>query len=336
MNDRSATSPDQAGSLTGTASPGADGTFLVIGESLVDLIADSTPGTFTARPGGSPFNVAVGLARLDQRVSFVTQYGDDALGRILNATLTANGIQAKSSPHPTSIAIATPDPNGSASYDFRFEWRLSGDAVDLPTNAACLHTGSLASVVEPGRKAVLAAVQRARIAGLPVSFDPNIRQSLTPDRTAVRTAVEEIVAAATIVKTSIEDINWLYPEDDPIQRTHRWAADGSRLVVLTRGPLGSIGFTKRQRVAVQASPTRVADTVGAGDSFTAALLSHLATTGSLRSAANLTAARIRDALEFASRASAITCAHTGAHGPTLRDIQLAARPHRSRRRRESG
>ena len=302
-------------------SPAAGGQFVVIGESLVDLVADVRPGRFSAHAGGSPFNVAIGLARLGHAVTFVTEYGEDPFGDVVDSHLRASGVRAVVHRRPTSLAIAAPDHDGSASYDFRFGWLLGRRDIAVAGGTACLHTGSLAAVVEPGRRAVLAAVRAARRAGIAVCVDPNIRPSFGADRRVVRAAIEELVEAATIVKASAEDIAWLYPDDDPVQRMRQWAAGSGRLAVLTTGADGCVGLVGSQVISVAANPVSVADTVGAGDSFTAALLANLAATDMLRVAPTLPADRVRGALEFAIRAATITCGRTGSYAPSIEDLR---------------
>jgi fructokinase len=294
--------------------------FLVIGESLVDLVTVPGSDTFTAYAGGSPLNVAVGLARLGRPVTLVTEFGDDHCGRLIGRRLRDSGVTVRRNVQPTSIAIAALDDAGSAEYDFRFGWRLDAAHVGPLSTAVCLHTGSLASLIEPGAAGVLAAVREARRHGLAVSFDPNVRPSLTPDRAAVAAKVEEFVAEATIVKASSEDATWLYPGSDPLESARRWAR-GGRLVILTMGARGCVGLTPAHAVAVPAQPARVADTVGAGDTFTAALLTHLQVRGALAAPENLTPDEIRGALEFATRAAAITCENRGAYAPTEAELR---------------
>jgi fructokinase len=312
--------------------PGPPAHFLVIGESLVDLVAVPWAGStvdgqaFTAHTGGSPLNVAAGLARLGQSATFVTEYGPDALGRLIEDTLrgaveAGGALDVRAVDRPTNLAIVTTGPTGSPSYDFRLGWSLGPADVEIPAETTCLHTGSLAVALEPGRWAVLAAVRAAHEAGVAVSLDPNIRPSLCGDRATARALIEELVDHATIVKASVEDIAWLYPDEDPRERMGRWATR-ARLVVLTTGADGCVGWSGPDRVELPAVPVTVVDTIGAGDSFTAALLAHLAETGTLATTGVLGPGRLRAALTFAGRAAAFTCARAGARGPSRAELDL--------------
>ncbi|MFG6199663.1 PfkB family carbohydrate kinase [Nonomuraea sp. JJY05] len=211
-------------------------TFLVIGESLVDLIGSPDARRFSAVAGGSPLNVAVALATLGQPVRFASEMGDDFFGDLLRDHLGRHGVgPAEIVPSAaTSLAFARIGEGGSASYDFRFDWRFSGP-VSLD-GVTCLHTGSLATLVEPGARHVREVMRAAAEAGIVVSYDPNIRTSLIGDRASALTSVEDCVRLSRLVKVSAEDLAWLYPGEPGLDAARRWAAwPGKRLVVVTRG-----------------------------------------------------------------------------------------------------
>lgn len=301
--------------------PAAGGRFLVIGESLVDLVGEATSAQFTACPGGSPLNVAVGLARLGQPVTFVTEYGDDPFGRVIHAHLVANAVAAVARRRrPTSLGVAVRQANRSATYDFRFGWSLARRDISLDGGTACLHIGSLAGVVAPGRRAVATAARAARRAKIPICFDPNIRPEVTANRREVRAVVNELIELADIVKTSTEDIAWLYPDENPLRRLRLWAGDGRRLVVLTAGPDGCVAIHGPNTVTVPALSIQVVDTIGAGDSFTAALLVALAQNDALHTPPRTSANLLTEILAYATKAAAITCTRTGADPPFARDL----------------
>src|SRR5512132_545233 len=160
--------------------------FVVVGEALVDLVGQRGGRTFSALPGGSPANVALGLARLGDSVTLKTRLGPDAFGEMIRAHLEASGVHVDGGPEEegakTSLAVATLAA-GIASYDFRIEWDL-GALAPLPVETRCLHTGSLATVLEPGKTDVEDLMelehQRGRVT---ISYDPNVRPALlgTPE-----------------------------------------------------------------------------------------------------------------------------------------------------------
>jgi fructokinase len=287
------------------------GVFLVVGESLVDLISGPGSWRFEATAGGSPRNVAVGLAAAGQPVRLASEVGDDLFGAFLRGHLSAHGVGTAelAAGGATSVAFARLDRDGRASYDFRFTWTWSA-APDL-AGVRCLHAGSLAAVTDPGAAAVRRVMAAARAGGVPVSYDPNLRPALLGSPRAVRGRIEELVGLASIVKVSDEDLRWLYPGRPGVAAAGRWARQGPALVVVTRGPRGAVAL--RPGYAAECDPPDVAlvDTVGAGDAFTAGLLASLASDGAL---ADPGPEAVDRALRQATATAAAVCAQRGA-GP---------------------
>lgn len=288
--------------------------FLVVGEALVDLISDAGSWRFEAAPGGSPLNVAVGLAAAGHPVRLASEIGDDLFGGLVRdhlarygvATTECTGIPA------TNLAFARVDEAGVASYDFRFGWGWPGPAA--LTGVDCLHTGSLATVVSPGADAVAQAVAAARRRGATISYDPNVRPSLFGDRRSALARIEPLVAAADLVKVSSEDLAWLYPGTPERTAAARWAQAGPRLVVVTRGGDGAVALHRGGTLECTAPRVPVVDTVGAGDTFTAALLSRLA--GPLAAEpAGPGDEDLAAGLRHATAAAAAVCARHGADPP---------------------
>jgi fructokinase len=301
---------------------------LVVGEALVDIML--RPGsTALERPGGSPANVALGLARLGRNAELLTHVGDDPRGRVVREHLESSGVHlvpgsvARGS---TSTATATLDAAGVARYDFNLDWRLpaTDNVLASPNPAQCLHTGSLAAVLQPGADDVLALVQKA--AGrATVSYDPNARPALMGDPVRARDRVETLARYADLVKVSDEDLAWLAPDEDPVQVAARWLDGGRAVVVVTRGSEGAVGLCRDGDVKVSAGFADVVDTVGAGDSFMAGLLDYLAELDLLgpHRLADLQAigtGELAGMLQHATRIAAITCARPGADPPTRADL----------------
>lgn len=294
------------------------GVFLVVGESLVDLISEPGSWRFEATAGGSPLNVAVGLAAAGHRVRLASEVGDDLFGALTRDHLARFRV-ADTDLAPagaTSLAFARLDADGVAGYDFRFTWQWSGS----PSlhGVACLHVGSLAAVVAPGAQAVRATVTAARERGVPVSYDPNVRPSLMGARAATAAAVEDLVAAADIVKVSAEDLAWLHPGRPDLAVAADWAARGPRLVVVTRGSGGAVALHEGYAVECAAPDVVLVDTVGAGDAFTAGLLSSLAREGALGGPDGAGGPggpprlAVEKALRYAVATATAVCTHRGA------------------------
>jgi fructokinase len=310
----------------------------VVGESLVDVVARKGSGEPTVHPGGSPANVAVALSRLGQRAALVTQIGADEHGGLIRAHLERNGVDvilAGPASQPTSQALATLDTHGAATYEFGLSWDVSG--LRLAEGSAAVHIGSLGVVLAPGGEQVLRLAESVcRRGDVVTSYDPNIRPSVTPDRRQVAATVGRAAASAHVVKMSDEDLAFLFPGTTPAQLAARLTGDGrpTQLLVVTKGRDGAEAVTRRTRWSIPAVPVVVVDTVGAGDTFTAALLAGLADSGLLSPAALATGvARKQDVLREivgqALAAAALTCTRPGADPPTageLRRFLAQARP----------
>ncbi|WP_018763303.1 carbohydrate kinase family protein [Arthrobacter sp. 135MFCol5.1] len=304
-------------------------TVTVIGESLVDIISEAGYAAPTrVHPGGSPLNVAVGVSRLNSAVNLVTHYDDDRYGLMIEEHLQSNGVTViRGGSAPTSRATATLAADGAATYEFDISWDLSG--ATLPALAAVetshhVHTGSIAALLAPGDQAVLgllgAAGKRATI-----SFDPNCRPSISPDVGAARRQAERFTAVSDLVKASDEDLAWLYPDRTPEESLRTWLDLGPSMAVLTRGPDGPILITRTERVEMTAEAVTVADTVGAGDSFMAALIAGLAQLEALGAAGRqrlqmLGAGELHALVAYANRAAAITCSRPGANPPHMDEL----------------
>jgi fructokinase len=291
---------------------------LVVGESLMDVVRRE--GGELRRPGGSPMNVAYGLGRLETPVQLLTSMGADADGLALAEHLTGAGVTLlpqSTAADRTGTAIATIDASGAADYDFDIEWQLP--AGELDAEPAWVHVGSISAFLEPGASAVERLL--ARFApNTTISFDPNIRPSLLDDHAGVVARFERVAAMSTLVKLSDEDAAWLYPATPIEQVLERVLGLGPRVVALTRGGAGAVFRTATKGFEVEAPAIRVADTIGAGDSFMSALIASL-----VEAPDPADPASVREAAEFAVRVAAYTCTQVGAAPPT-RDELAGFRP----------
>jgi len=300
---------------------------LVVGESLIDIVK-MPDGSGAEHPGGSPANVALGLARLGRSVDLLTRVGPDARGQVIRSHLEASGVQlveGSTTQERTSTAAATVDERGVATYDFDIDWRIEA-APDL-TGHLALHTGSIAAVLPPGGEEVLRLVGAAR-ERMTISYDPNARPKLMLPAAVTRPFMERYVALADVVKVSDEDLAWLAPGVDPMDVARSWLGLGPAVVVVTFGGRGASAVCAAGQVEVPAPPIVVVDTVGAGDSFMAALIDHLALTDVLGATRRerLRAISTREAvamLDHAVRIAAITCSRAGANPPTRAELTLA-------------
>jgi fructokinase len=314
--------------------------ILVCGEALVDLFVgapspDAGGGlSATAVAGGSPFNVAIGLARLGAPAGFFGGLSGDPLGAFLAARLRADGVDtgfAKRSAKPTPLVVVSPDAAGHPSYTFHANDCADRDVeeADLPSalgpEVEALAIGSWPMVVDPVGGALRALAEREGGRRV-VSLDPNLRPSMVGDLSRWRERFGGFVRDAAIIKVSEEDIGIAYGPDADAERLARgWLDGGASLVVLTRGPDGATAFHAEGVFHEPGRRVAVADTVGAGDTFHAALLARLRQRGLLRREA-LTAldpAALRDALRYAVAASGVTCTRRGADLPSAADVDAA-------------
>jgi fructokinase len=288
---------------------------LVIGEALIDTLVGQVEHV-----GGSPLNVAVGLARLGRDVDFLTHIGDDEAGRRISDYVKASGahlVPESVAATRTPTAVATIADDGSATYTFDLEWQLSGTPPVAPP--LFVHTGSIAAVRDPGCLAVAALLDAYRVSAT-VTFDPNVRPSLIADPDLARERIEHLVERSDIVKVSDEDLRWINPNHAPERTARAWLALGPAIVVVTMGEHGSLAFCAAGEARVAARPVRVVDTVGAGDAFTVGLLDTLWEVGLLSAGQRTPLRRIgldtlSAALEAAGLASALTVARAGADLP---------------------
>jgi fructokinase len=295
---------------------------LVIGEALIDIVHGD--GRMLEHPGGSPANVALGLGRLGLGVDLLTDLGRDQRGDRIAAHLASSGVQVlpeSFSNRRTSTAAAIIGPDGSASYVFDLRWdpHLEG----LVTAPQIVHTGSIAAFLDPGADAVREVLVASAAGQALVSVDPNVRPALMPSAGWAAARFEEFARLADVVKLSDEDAAWLYPGQPDSIVLDGLLDLGVRLAVVTRGADGAVLATRDHRVAVPARPVDVRDTIGAGDSFTAALLAGLLHDGAIPADPEA----LRRLGTRAVQAAAITVGRPGADLPTAAELESALRAH---------
>lgn len=303
----------------------------VAGEALIDLV-DEGGGRYRAHPGGSPANVAVGLARLGVPCSLLGRVSTDALGGQLASHLAGNGVSLRDvvrADEPTTLALASLDGAGQAAYSFYvqgtadWQWRPGELPGVLPPDVSGLHAGSLALALGPGARAVEDLLAAERVRGkVTISIDPNIRPPLAGRRADEVARVERQLRLAHIVKASEEDTGWLYPGAGSEVVAREWQRLGPRLVVITLGARGAYALAPDgTEVRRPARPVQVADTVGAGDAFCSGLLDALWRGGLLgaggdKALGGLTGRQIGEILDWAVLIAALTCERPGADPPT--------------------
>jgi fructokinase len=308
--------------------------FVVCGEALLDVFVahDTRAGVqLDAKMGGSPFNVAIGLARLGQAVAFFGAVSTDTLGERLMRALRDEQVAAEAvvrTPMGTTLGLVSLDENGVPSYCFHgtSDRQLTLDALQrIPTGARVFHVGSYATVVEPSASTLRALIEAERARSL-IAYDPNVRLAVQPSLDCWRDTLQWMISRDHLLKISEEDVALLYPGTPIEPLAAEWLSHGVQLVIVTRGAAGARAWTAQRRIQIPSVEIALADTVGAGDSFQAAFLTWLAEHEQLsrRALAKISSTDLTAALHFAAQAAAITCSRQGADLPRRPELPAMA------------
>ena len=301
------------------------------GEALIDMLPrTSTDGepSFAPYAGGAVFNTAIALGRLDVPVEFFSGISTDLFGQQIMQVLAASKAgtrYAHFANRPSTLAFVQLK-DGHATYVFYDEGTAGRmlSPADLPTlgdDVDALLFGAISLIPEPcgsTYEALMAREQAKRVTML----DPNIRPGFIPDKQKHLERISRMVAMADIVKLSDEDLNWFGETGSTEEIIARWLDKGPKLIVMTRGSKGAIGYSKKHTVSVSPKPVKVVDTVGAGDTFNAGILASLHEQGVLnkKAVAELSEGAIRKALELGAKAAAVTVSRAGANPPWKHEI----------------
>lgn len=294
------------------ADPVSAKSVLVVGEALIDIVEEGE--SVQEFVGGSPANTAIGVARQGHRARLFTRIGQDERGERIANHLANEAVELLAdswSSAPTSVAHVRIEADGSARYAFELDWCLPRVSL-APVNL--VHVGSIGLYLQPGNGEVLRLL-RERGEHCLVTLDPNIRPSLLLDREAAVHTFESAAAEADLVKLSDEDAEWLYPDLDVAGVLLRVRELGARIAVVTLGAEGSCALSAHGPARVAAVPGPLVDTISAGDSFMASLISCLLERGVEASAVELEAVLLR-----ASCASAIAVSVAGANPPLRSEL----------------
>ncbi|MGB7450133.1 MAG: carbohydrate kinase [Ornithinimicrobium sp.] len=303
-------------------------TVLVVGEALIDIVQPQDAES-TEHVGGSPANVAVGVAALGHPTMLATFIGQDDRGETIADYLRERQVglvDGSQDAEQTSTATAKLDEEGGATYDFELQWEVP--AVDL-TPFGHVHTGSIAATLQPGASDVFALMSSAR-ENATVSYDPNARPTIMGSAHDARGTIEERIGRSDVVKASAEDIEWLYEGAAATQVARLWGRLGPALVIITDGRRGALVHhtPTDAQTWVDAMSITVVDTVGAGDSFMGGLISGLLDAGMLGSAAardrliGASSEALTAAVHRGISSAAYTVARKGAASPTRSDLDI--------------
>lgn len=308
--------------------------IVAIGEVLIDLTQTGTDGAgvpqYAANPGGAPANLAVAAARLGASTALISKVGQDAFGRYLRKVMEENKVDVSAltvdEEQHTTMAVVSVDENGER--DFTFYRDPGADSMllkdEIPLGllkeARFLHFGSVSLTREPARTTTLCAVETARALGAVITYDPNYRANLWPDRDTAIRRMRKPLDMVDILKMSDEELPLLADTDDLEAGTAALAEHGIRLILVTLGPNGVFYRFGGKTGTVPGVPCTVGDTNGAGDTFFGAFLSRLSR---LDGPDCLTADMLEEMLAFANKAASITTSRRGAIPamPTLEEMK---------------
>ena len=298
------------------------------GEALIDFTSLGRM-RFQGYFGGSPLNTAVAVARLGQSASYITQLSTDLFGVRLRRHLEENGVDTRfvlSHPAPTTLAFVERDGNVNR---YQFLARDTADSLyapvplpTLPKETAFLHFGSVSLLAEPAATSITRLVER-HCDRVIVVFDPNVRPTLIPDADAYRRRFAEWIRYTHLLKLSEDDAAYLASSAGVDVAIAQWLDAGPLAVVVTSGASGARLYRRSaEPFVVPASRVRVADTIGAGDTLTAATVVALLERGVSRprDLVELSTDDWRQILEFATAAAAVNCMRHGANPPTRQEV----------------
>jgi fructokinase len=309
--------------------------LLSCGDALVDFLpVRSTDGRDAIVPvvGGSCLNIAVGIARLGGPAGFVGGISTDLFGHMIAEHASASAVElryATRSDHQTTLAFVrtiASEPHyafydeGTASRN----WTYRRGSIPFGEIEA-IHVGSTTLADDYGAGQALALLDDGRGA-VTISFDPNCRPKLVKDKASYIERMNAFAAIAGIVRMSDVDFEFLYGGGDYEGRAKSFIEAGASLVVVTRGIRGAQAWHKEAgAIEVQAPTVAVVDTIGAGDSFQAALLFALRAIGRIgrHALGRMNSDELCRVLSFAATCAAFTCGRAGADPPRQSDVDAA-------------
>ncbi|TPJ68425.1 carbohydrate kinase [Mesorhizobium sp. B2-7-1] len=305
--------------------------ILCCGEALIDMLPRTTTegeAAFAPYVGGAVFNSAIALGRLGAPAGFFSGLSSDLFGGQFRDALGASKVSstyAHTSPRPTTLAFVRLT-NGQATYTF-YDENTAGRMLtieDLPklgTEIEAMLFGAISLISEPAGSAYEEFMRREHGSRV-MMLDPNIRPNFIPDKAKHLRRIREMMAMADIVKLSDEDLKWFDEAGSHEDVVRNWLDRGPKLIVVTHGSEGAVGYSKAHKVTVMPRKVKVIDTVGAGDTFNAGILASLHEQGLLTKAAigDLPQDAIRKALELGAKAAAVTVSRAGANPPWRHEI----------------
>lgn len=255
--------------------------IIAIGELLADMVG--TNNSFTAFPGGAPFNLAVNIKQAGASVCYVARVGNDLIGRFLieetnKANFDSTQIQVDKERNTTLAFVSLKD----GERDFSFyrhdtaDFNLDFSSIDfsLFSSASFIHLGSLMLSEEKGRAFAFKLIEKVKTTSAKLSFDVNFRSDLFSCLEQAKNAFIPFIERADIVKFSDDELTLFTGETD-LEKGVKKFAKKDKLILVTLGSKGSYYYYNGLTSIVPTKPLVPVDTTGAGDAFFGTFLAHV-------------------------------------------------------------
>jgi fructokinase len=305
--------------------------IICCGEALIDMLPrKGADGADVYQPvnGGSVFNTAIALGRLGTDTALFAGISTDFFGDGLVEGLKHAGVSTKYlriKERYTTLALVKLT-NGHARYSFIEEGSAGRmlekrDLPKVPKSVDALHFGSISLIPEPCGTTYETLLKRSSKKHV-ISIDPNIRPTLIKDKKKHMARLNRLMPLADLIKISDEDVKWMSGSDNFPKFAKAYLKKGAKIVAITRGGTGCEIFTKHHSLSLEAPKVKVADTVGAGDTFTAGFLTYLSRNHLLakKAMATIEATQLMHAAEYAMKCAAVTVSRPGADPPWTKEV----------------
>lgn len=303
---------------------------LCLGEALIDFIPlDFDNLTYQKAPGGAPANVSVGIAKLGGEATFLGKVGDDVLGHFLQETLAGYGVNTNSMLFTddvrTGLTFVTLEPSGERHFSFYInpsaDQFLQIDEIDgsLFKQHKIFHFGSISQINEPSKSATFESIQKAKEAGMLISYDPNFRPSLWDSVEQAKETILATISNVDILKVSDEELFFLTGCTDLQEGIN--LLPKLPLIIITLGASGCMYRFKDDIGMIPALKCQPVDTTGAGDAFVSGVLYLL--NESVKTLSELTEPELADMIRFATISGGLATTKNGAMTglPTLKEVE---------------
>ena len=312
--------------------------ILICGEALIDVFASSSVQVdsgieLNGKIGGSACNVAMGVARLGQKVALFTGISNDSLGCAIKSFIEAQNISSWAivqKSEKTPLVLASIDKQGVPSYQFyaentaeqQLEYQDFSNSELTKQDVVALQFGCY-SLLKGKTSQTYYQIAKEHHKDLFISLDPNIRLTIEPDIKVWKSVIEKYIPFLDLIKVSEEDLEYLFDKEDERSVVDAWLGDGVTCVIITRGSKGVSAYTKEMEIFLPSMNIDVVDTVGAGDSFLAGVLVKLSE-GSWLSKdkfKTIDEMSLSKVVSFGITASALTCTKQGPDLPYKVDLK---------------